>query len=100
MSDEICLIDLQFIEAISEDEFHNNFLLSRRFESLNRTESHVSNLAGKAEHMSMLIDPQNGNGGNLFAINITGIRGIPVMPVQNDRRRPLPVPLPGCFNHL
>ncbi|EFO27084.1 hypothetical protein LOAG_01405 [Loa loa] len=85
---------------IYEDEFHNNFLLSRRLESLNTTEPHLSALPGKAEHMSMLADAQDGNGNNLFAINITGIRGVPVMPIQNDRRRPLPVPPSGCFNHL
>ncbi|CAG9540930.1 unnamed protein product [Cercopithifilaria johnstoni] len=85
---------------ICEDEFHNNFLLSRRLESMNRTESYLSGLVGKAEHMSMLVDNQNGNGGDLFTINMTGIRRVPVMPMQNDRRRPLPVPSPGYFNHL
>uniref|UniRef100_A0A0R3S5J8 Uncharacterized protein n=1 Tax=Elaeophora elaphi TaxID=1147741 RepID=A0A0R3S5J8_9BILA len=85
---------------IGEDEFHSNFLLSHLSESLSRTESHLSSLAGKAEYLSTLVDDQSGNGGNLFAINMTGIQGVPVMPVQNDRRRPLPVPPPGCFNHL
>lgn len=89
------------VEEILEDEFHSNFSLSRCFESLNTTQSHLSTLARKAEHMSMLTsDAQAGNGNNLFAINMTGIRGVPVMPMQNDRRRPLPVPPLGCFNHL
>lgn len=48
----------------------------------------------------MLGGGQNENSGNLYAINMAGIQGVPVMPVQNDRRRPLPVPPPSCFNHL
>ncbi|VBB31025.1 unnamed protein product [Acanthocheilonema viteae] len=92
----ICRKDI--CEETAEDEFHSNFLLNRRLESLNRTESYLSGLTGKAEHTSMLADAQNGNGGSLFAINMTGIRGVPVIPVQNSRR--LPVPPSGCFNRL
>ncbi|VDO57677.1 unnamed protein product [Onchocerca flexuosa] len=85
---------------ISGNDFQGSFLLSRHLETSKTMESHLSAVAEKTEHMSMLVDAQDGNGNNLFGINMTGIRGIPVMPVQSDERRPLPVPPPGCLNQL
>ncbi|KAK6108715.1 hypothetical protein QQG55_33110 [Brugia pahangi] len=83
---------------ISDDEFRSNFLLSRHMESLNMIEPHLNALPAKAEHMLILSDAQDGSSSHLFTINMTGNRGVPV--VQNDRREPLPVLSPGCFNHL
>lgn len=85
------------ISEISDDEFRSNFLLSRHMESLNMIEPHLNALA-KAEHMLILSDAQDGSSSHLFTINMTGNRGVPV--VQNDRREPLPVLSPDCFNHL
>ncbi|KAM3716806.1 Protein orai [Dirofilaria immitis] len=85
---------------LCEDEYHSNFLLSQRLESLKTEYSYLNALTRKAENMSMLIDAHDRNGNNLFGINMTGIREIPVMSIQNGRRRPLPVSSPSCFNHL
>ncbi|VDK76876.1 unnamed protein product [Litomosoides sigmodontis] len=87
-------------QGACDDQFRNDFLLSHRLESSNRGESCLGGSDGKAEQTSVLATGQTGSAGNLYAINITGIQGVPVMPMQNDRRRPLPVPPPSCFNHL
>uniref|UniRef100_A0A915Q2N1 Uncharacterized protein n=1 Tax=Setaria digitata TaxID=48799 RepID=A0A915Q2N1_9BILA len=84
----------------TDDEFHNNLLLSQRLESMRTTESYLNALAGKAENLSVLTDVESGNSNKLFGINITGIRGIPVMPLENNRKRALPIPPSDCFNQL
>ncbi|VDN23158.1 unnamed protein product [Gongylonema pulchrum] len=83
---------------VNGDGFVGSFLPPRRLEPVKTTESHLSVLA---ENTSMLADNRDrADDSDLYGINITGIRGVPTVPVEHDRRRPLPAPHSDFFNHL
>ncbi|VDM99747.1 unnamed protein product [Thelazia callipaeda] len=70
-------------------------------EPLREAESSSLNaLVEKLENTSMLKNGHDLNDPKLFGINITSIRGLQAVPLENERRRPLPIPSDNTFNHL